>query len=218
MKKVILAVPKGRILKELIPILNKMDLKIEDDFYNADSRKLFFKTNEDNFEIIRVRSFDVATFVAFGAAQIGVAGNDVLTEFEYDEIYSVLDLKIGKCRLSVAKKKNERHNRAEKSGHLLVATKYKNTVTNFYAEKGIRAECIKLNGAIELAPKLQMCSAIVDLVSSGKTLKENDLDEKEVLLNITSRLIVNKVAYKVMNPNISKWIKKFERVVNEQNN
>ena len=105
MKKVILAVPKGRILKELIPILSKMDLKIEDDFYDEGSRKLFFKTNEDNFEIIRVRSFDVATFVAFGAAQIGVAGNDVLTEFEYDEIYSVLDLKIGKCRLSVAKKK-----------------------------------------------------------------------------------------------------------------
>ena len=215
MKKIILAVPKGRILRDLIPFFKKMNLKLEDDFYNKNSRKLSFKTNINNFEVIRVRSFDVATFVAFGAAQIGVAGDDVLTEFEYDEIYSVLDLKIGKCRLSIAKRKNDKKVLNQKSGHILVATKYKNTVTNYFAEKGIRAECIKLNGAIELAPKLGICSSIVDLVSTGKTLNENNLEETEVLLNITSKLIVNKVAYKIMNNEISDWVKKFEKALDE---
>ena len=215
MKKIILAVPKGRILRDLIPFFKKMNLKLEDDFYNKNSRKLSFKTNINNFEVIRVRSFDVATFVAFGAAQIGVAGDDVLTEFEYDEIYSVLDLKIGKCRLSIAKRKNDKKVLNQKSGHILVATKYKNTVTNYFAEKGIRAECIKLNGAIELAPQLGICSSIVDLVSTGKTLNENNLEETEVLLNITSKLIVNKVAYKIMNNEISDWVKKFEKALDE---
>jgi ATP phosphoribosyltransferase len=215
MKKIILAVPKGRILKDLIPFFEKMNLKLEDDFYNKNSRKLSFKTNINNFEVIRVRSFDVATFVAFGAAQIGVAGDDVLTEFEYDEIYSVLDLGIGKCRLSVAKRKDDKKVLNEKSGHILVATKYKNTVTNYFAEKGIRAECIKLNGAIELAPQLGICSSIVDLVSTGKTLNENNLEETEVLLNITSKLIVNKVAYKIMNNEISDWVERFEKALDE---
>ena len=215
MKKIVLAVPKGRISNDLIPLLKKMDIKIEDDFFDSTTRKLYFKTNYKNFEIIRVRSFDVATFVAFGAAQIGVAGNDILQEFQYNEIYSILDLKIGKCRLSVAKKKDEIHQTDDQKGHILVATKYKETVINHFAEKGIRAECIKLNGAIELAPKLGICSTIVDLVSTGNTLKENNLVETEVLLNITSRLIVNKIAYKIMNSDISNWVNRFQRVINE---
>ena len=99
----------------------------------------------------------------------------------------------------------------QNKGHIRVATKYKNTVVNFFAKKGIRAECIKLNGAIELAPKLGICSTIVDLVSSGKTLEENNLIESEVLLNITSKLIVNKISFKVMNNNISKIIEKFKK-------
>ncbi len=215
MKKIVLALPKGRILCDLEPILKKMNLKIEDDFYNKNSRRLSFKTNFNHFEIIRVRPFDVATFVAFGAAQIGIAGDDVLNEFQYEEIYSLLDLKIGKCRLSVAQKVNEKEKEIEKSGQILVATKYKNTVTNFFAKKGVRAECIKLNGAIELAPQLGICSTIVDLVSSGKTLSENKLKEKEVLFDITSKLIANKIAYKVMNTEITKWVRKFEDVVND---
>ena len=215
MKKIVLAVPKGRISNDLIPLLEKMDIKIENDFFDINTRKLYFKTNYKNFEIIRVRSFDVATFVAFGAAQIGVAGNDILQEFQYNEIYSILDLKIGKCRLSVAKTKDEINQTDEQKGHILVATKYKETVINHFAEKGIRAECIKLNGAIELAPKLGICSTIVDLVSTGNTLKENNLVETEVLLNITSRLIVNKIAYKIMNSDITNWVNRFERAINE---
>ncbi len=105
MRKIILAVPKGRILQELVPLLEKVRIEPENEFFKKDSRKLMFSTNLKNLFIIRVRSFDVATFVAFGAAHLGIAGDDVLKEFDYKEIYKVLDLGIGKCRLSVAKKK-----------------------------------------------------------------------------------------------------------------
>ena len=203
MEKIIMAVPKGRILKELNPLLKDIGIEPEEDFFNKDSRKLMFNTNLSFLDIIRVRSFDVATFVAIGAAQIGIAGDDVLNEFNYEEIYNILDLKIGKCRLSIARTKSTISKESEKQGHILVATKYKNTVTNYFAKKGIRAECIKLNGAIELAPKLGICSTIVDLVSTGKTIKENNLEETEVLLKITSKLIINKIAYKLMNDNIN---------------
>ena len=215
-KKMILAVPKGRILNELTPLMKSVGIEPEKDFFSKDSRKLMFCTNVRNLNIIRVRSFDVATFVALGAAQIGVAGDDVLNEFNYKEIYKVLDLGIGKCRLSVARKKNS-EKKYQNNGHLMVATKYKNTVTNYFADKGIRAECVKLNGAIELAPKLGICSTIVDLVSTGKTLDENNLIEQQILLNITSKLIVNKISYKIMNNEISKIIKKFTKVCNGKN-
>jgi len=208
-----MAVPKGRILKELNPLLKDIGIEPEEDFFNKDSRKLMFNTNISFLNIIRVRSFDVATFVAIGAAQIGIAGDDVLNEFNYEEIYNILDLKIGKCRLSIARTKSTISKESEKQGHILVATKYKNTVTNYFAKKGIRAECIKLNGAIELAPKLGICSIIVDLVSTGKTIKENNLEETEVLLKITSKLIINKIAYKLMNDNITSIVEKFKKII-----
>ena len=208
-----MAVPKGRILKELNPLLKDIGIEPEEDFFNKDSRKLMFNTNLSFLDIIRVRSFDVTTFVAIGAAQIGIAGDDVLNEFNYEEIYNILDLKIGKCRLSIARTKSTISKESEKQGHILVATKYKNTVTNYFAKKGIRAECIKLNGAIELAPKLGICSTIVDLVSTGKTIKENNLEETEVLLKITSKLIINKIAYKLMNDNITSIVEKFKKII-----
>ena len=210
MKKIIFAVPKGRILDDLLPFMKKIDIVPEEEFFNTSSRKLIFKTSLLNFEIIRVRAFDVATFVAFGAAQIGVAGDDVLKEFNYEEIYSILDLDIGKCKLSLAKQKNNLDFEEKKLGNITVATKYKNTVINYFASKGVRAECIKLNGAIELAPKLGICDYIVDLVSTGRTLYENDLVEQEVLMNITAKLIINKIAFKLMNKELQKIVKKFE--------
>ena len=214
LRNIILAIPKGRILNELIPLLKKVDIEPEQEFFDEKSRKLMFRTNKKNLSIIKVRAFDVATFVALGAAQIGIAGDDVLNEFDYDEIYKVLDLGIGKCRLSVAKKINVNKENLQSNGHIMVATKYKNTVINFFANKGVRAECIKLNGAIELAPRLGICSTIVDLVSTGRTLKENNLRESDVLLEITSKLIVNKISYKIMNSEISKIINKFTRIIN----
>ncbi len=214
MKKIIMAVPKGRILDELMPLLRQAQIIPEAEFFDDKSRKLMFATNNEDLSIIRVRAFDVATFVAFGAAHIGVAGDDIINEFDYEEVYDVLDLKIGKCRLSIAKTKDKNNNNTTSQGHIMVATKYKNTVTNYFAEKGIRAECIKLNGAVELAPKLGICSTIVDLVSSGKTIEENNLEESEILLNITSKLIINKIAYKLMNDKITKMLKRFKKIVN----
>ena len=210
MNKIIMALPKGRILNELVPLLQKAEIKPEEEFFNPNSRKLLFTTNQKKLSIIKVRSFDVATFVAFGAAQIGVAGDDVINEFNYEEIYNLYDLKIGKCRLSVAKIK-EKKPTLDKKGYIIVATKYKNITTNYFAKKGIRAECIKLNGAVELAPKLKICSTIVDLVSTGKTLSENNLEESSLVMKITSKLIINKIAYKLMNDDITKILNKFKR-------
>ena len=131
MKKIILAVPKGRILNELVPLMKKIRIDPEKDFFNEDSRKLMFETNYKNLSIIRVRAFDVATFVAFGAAQIGIAGDDVLNEFNYKEIYKVLDLELGNVGYQLLKKLLKMKNNHQNNGHIMVATKYKNTVTNF---------------------------------------------------------------------------------------
>jgi ATP phosphoribosyltransferase len=213
--KIIMALPKGRILNELIPLLQTAEIVPEEEFFKTSSRKLLFNTNQKKLSIIKVRSFDVATFVALGAAQIGVAGDDVINEFNYDEIYNFYDLKIGKCRLSVAKIKEKK--KSDNKGHIVVATKYKNITTNYFAKKGVRAECIKLNGAVELAPKLKICSTIVDLVSTGKTLSENNLEESSLVMQITSKLIINKIAYKLMNDDITKILNKFKKALNGKN-
>lgn len=211
--RITLAVPKGRILEELEPILAKVGIIPEADFYDDSSRKLEFATNHSNMSIIRVRSFDVATFVAFGAAHIGVAGNDVLAEFDYDDLYSPVDLGIGKCRLSVAELKNLAEEDDPQSwSHIRVATKYPNLTKKHFAARGVQAECIKLNGAMELAPKLGLCDRIVDLVSSGATLKANDLVEVEKIMDITSRLIVNRTAFKTMNSEMKAWVGKFSEL------
>ncbi len=205
-----IALPKGRILEELQPLLDGIKLKMDADFYDENSRKLEFGTNHKKVKVIRVRSFDVATFVAYGAAHIGVAGNDVLEEFDYSEIYSPIDLGIGKCRLSVAELADvAKKDNPDSWSSIRIATKYPNLTKKHFAARGVQAECIKLNGAMELAPKLGLCQRIVDLVSSGRTLKENGLVEVEKLLDVTSRLIVNRSAYKTRNAEISEWIEKF---------
>src|SRR5690606_12044785 len=133
-------------------------------FGDEGSRALKFKTNHPNISLIRVRSFDVATFVAFGGAQLGIAGNDVLMEFDYSEIYAPLDLGIGKCRLSVAQRKDLADGLDfGRLSHVRIATKYPNITSKWFAERGIQAECVKLNGAMELAPALGLCPRIVDL-------------------------------------------------------
>lgn len=200
----IMALPKGRILEEVMPIIRKAGIEPEADFDNPKSRKLTFDTNHDHLKIIRVRSFDVATFVAFGAAQIGVAGNDVLLEFDYPEIYAPLDLDIGHCRLSVAELKelSETDDPSQWS-HVRVATKYPNLTAQYFAQRGVQAECIKLNGAMELAPSLGLCRRIVDLVSTGATMKANGLVEIEKIIDITSRFIVNRTAFKTRSEEIS---------------
>ncbi len=210
----IMALPKGRILKEVMPIIRAAGIEPEADFDNPKSRKLAFKTNIENLEIIRVRSFDVATFVAFGAAQLGVAGNDVLLEFDYPEIYAPLDLNIGHCRISVAElEEMSVTDDPSRWSHVRVATKYPNLTAKYFAKRGVQAECIKLNGAMELAPSLGLCRRIVDLVSTGATLKANGLVEVEKILDITSRFIVNRTAFKTRNTEIDPILEKIREAV-----
>lgn len=212
MKKLLLALPKGRILEELKPILEKSGINPEPDFFDESSRKLIFKTNFDFLEITKVRSFDVATFVKFGAADLGICGADVLEEFPSNELFRILDLKIGKCRLSLAsaKSKNIDPTNLPLNSHARIATKYPNLVSAHFAKLGIQAEIIKLNGAIEIAQKLGLCDFIVDLVSSGKTLVENDMIELQKILDVTSYLVVNRTSFKVSNQQINQLIKLFD--------
>lgn len=209
-----LALPKGRILDEVLPLLKQADIVPEDEFHDPKSRKLRFRTNHDNLEVIRVRSFDVATFVAFGAAQIGVAGNDVLMEFDYPEIHAPLDLKIGHCRLSVAEPAElVAKDDPTRWSHVRVATKYPHVAQTHFARRGVQAECIKLNGAIELAPLLGLCRRIVDLVSTGATLKANGLVEVEVIAEVSSRLVVNRAALKTRPREVGGFIERCQAVL-----
>lgn len=210
----VLAVPKGRILEEAMPIIERAGIIPEAAFHDPKSRALSFATNHPNVRIIRVRSFDVATFVAFGAAQMGIAGNDVLMEFNYSEIYAPLDLDIGHCRLSVAEpvELSETDDPRQWS-HVRVATKYPNITRRHFADRGVQAECIKLNGAMELAPTLGLCKRIVDLVSTGSTLKANGLVEVEEIARVTSRLIINRAAFKTRSDEIGLWLGRFKEAV-----
>lgn len=208
---IVLALPKGRILKEVMPLVRRAGIEPEASFDDTSSRQLRFATNVDGLDIIRVRSFDVATFVAFGAAHLGVAGNDVLMEFDYPEIYAPLDLDVGHCRISVAAPTEMVKTETPQSWSTVrVATKYPGLTQRHFAARGVHAECIKLNGAMELAPKLGLCRRIVDLVSTGATLKANGLVEIEKICEITSRLAVNRAAWKTRPLEIGGWIERFQ--------
>ena len=212
----IMALPNGRILDEVMPLLKRTGIDPEPAFTDPKSRKLRFSTSEPGLDLIRVRSFDVASFVAFGAAQLGVAGNDVLMEFDYSEIYAPLDLDIGHCRMAVATPSEEASDEDPRSwSHIRVATKYPEITRRHFAARGVQAECIKLNGAVELAPKLGLCRHIVDLVQTGATLKANGLVEIEHIADVTSRLIVNRPALKTRPEEVGRWIERFRETVQE---
>lgn len=212
-----LALPKGRILKELQPILTAADVRPEAAFDDKDARQLRFRANVPGLEIIRVRSFDVASFVAFGGADIGIAGRDVVMEFDYPDVYAPLDLGIGKCRLAVAEPKEMAPgDDPSRWSHVRIATKYPNVTARHFAARGVQAECIKLNGAMELAPVLGLCSRIVDLVSTGSTLKANGLVEIEHIADISSLLIVNRTQMKTRPRLLKAWIERFRTALDAQ--
>jgi ATP phosphoribosyltransferase len=205
----VIALPKGRILKELHPVLARAGLIPAEDYADEDSRRLRFPTNDPAVDVIRVRPFDVATFVAHGAAAIGVCGADVLMEFDYPEIYAPLDLGIGRCRVSVAEPVNATPDDPRRWSRVTVATKYPNIAQRHYAARGIQAEIVHLNGAMELAPSMGLARLIVDLVQTGSTLKANGLTESEVIAHVTSKLIVNRTALKTRPEAIGAWIARF---------
>ena len=213
-EKLVLALPKGRILNEVMPVLRDVGIEPEAGFEDSDDRRLRFATNLPELDIIRIRSFDVATFVAFGGAHLGVCGNDVLLEFDYPEIYAPVDLGLGRCRLVVAEPEDMIGSDDPATwSSLRVATKYPTLTQAHFAGRGVQAECIKLNGAMELAPQLGLCRRIVDLVSTGNTLKANGLVEIEQIAAITSRLAVNRAAWKSRPDEIGHWITKFRGAV-----
>ena len=213
-EKLVLALPKGRILNEVMPVLRDVGIEPEAGFEDSDDRRLRFATNLPELDIIRIRSFDVATFVAFGGAHLGICGNDVLLEFDYPEIYAPVDLGLGRCRLVVAEPEDMIGSDDPATwSSLRVATKYPTLTQAHFAGRGVQAECIKLNGAMELAPQLGLCRRIVDLVSTGNTLKANGLVEIEQIAAITSRLAVNRAAWKTRPDEIGHWITKFRGAV-----
>jgi ATP phosphoribosyltransferase len=210
----ILALPKGRILGECAPLLHRAGIHPAAGYDDEDSRHLRFATDDPKLDVVRVRSFDVATFVAFGAAQIGICGADVLMEFDYPEIYAPLDLRLGACRVSVAEPRETAGTDDPRAwSRVRVATKYPNIARRHYAARGVHADIVHLNGAMELAPRLGLSRLIVDLVATGSTLRANGLVETEVIAQVTSRLIVNRTALKTRPEEIGAWIARFREAL-----
>ena len=202
------AVPKGRILDEALPVMARAGVVPEAAFHDKADRALSFATERGDMRVIRVRAFDVATFVAFGAAQAGIVGSDVIEEFDYSELYAPVDLGIGHCRLSVAEPRDGGEYQPGNASHMRIATKYPNIASRWFERQGIQAECVKLNGAMELAPSLGLALRIVDLVSTGKTLAENGLVETDTIMPVSARLIVNRAALKT-EPRVAALVDRF---------
>ena len=212
-KPLTFAIPKGRILDEALPLMARAGVVPEAEFHDKKSRALSFAVEGSDMRLIRVRAFDVATFVAHGAAQAGIVGSDVVEEFAYPDLYAPVDLNIGHCRLSVAEPVDA--DDTATASHLRVASKYPYLTRKHYEAKGIQAEVVKLNGAMELAPMLGLSGRIVDLVSTGRTLKENGLRETEVIMQISARLIVNRAALKT-DPRVGELVEQFRKMAAEK--
>ena len=196
MNKITLALSKGRIFDETLPLLKAAGIEVLED--PEKSRKLILATNRPDVQVVLVRATDVPTYVQYGGADLGVTGKDTLIEHGGAGLYQPLDLKIAACRVSVAVRADFDYARAVRQGaRLKVATKYTSIARDFFAAKGVHVDLIKLYGSMELAPLIGLADAIVDLVSTGGTLKANNLVEVERIMDISSRLVVNQAALKL---------------------
>ncbi|MDO7667684.1 MAG: ATP phosphoribosyltransferase [Pseudomonadota bacterium] len=207
-----LALSKGRIFKDTLPLLKAAGIEPIDD--PETSRKLILETTQPDVRIIIVRASDVPTYVEYGGADIGVAGKDVLLEHPNAELYEPVDLKIARCKLMTAGRVNE----PVKNGRLKVATKFVESTRRFYAQQGQQVDIIKLYGSMELAPLVGMADRIVDVVDTGDTLRANGLVPMELIADISSRLVVNKASMKMKHARIQQFIDDIRRAVREQNN
>ena len=207
-----LALSKGRIFDETLPLLARAGITVVDD--PEASRKLILATSRADLRVVLVRASDVPTYVQYGGADLGVAGADVLMETEGDGLYRPVDLKIARCRMSVAVRADFDYASAVRQGsRIRVATKYTATARQFFADKGVHVDLIKLYGSMELAPLTGLADAIVDLVSSGGTLKANGLVEVEKIADVSSRLVVNQAALKLKREAIRPLIEALEKAV-----
>ena len=198
---ILIGLPKGRIYKEISQLLKDSGITLKED-----KRKLIFGSSEKNIQFSILRGWDIPKFVSYGAVDIGVVGKDVLLETEEENFFEVLDLNIGKCRLSLAAKEKKF---SELAGSV-IASKFPKETNNFLSENFIDAEVVKLKGSIEIAPILGISDYIVDLVNTGSTLNENGLKELKVLKEISTRLIVNKSKYRTKNKEIKKFIQRIQ--------
>ncbi|MEH7388434.1 ATP phosphoribosyltransferase [Bacillus sp. JJ1521] len=204
--KLTIAMPKGRIFEEAAQLLQKAGYKLPPEF--EDSRKLIIDVPDEPFRFMLAKPTDVTTYVEHGVADLGIAGKDVMLEEERD-VYEVLDLQISECYLAVAGLPDVK----VKGPVTKIATKYPNIASSYYRENGEQVEIIKLNGSIELAPLIGLADRIVDIVSTGRTLKENGLVELEHIADITSRLIVNPVSYRLKDQQIDEIVERLSKVV-----
>jgi ATP phosphoribosyltransferase len=202
-----IAVSKGRIYEEALPLLEEAGITPVDDPKKC--RKLILQTTRADVQLVIIRATDVPTFVEYGAADLGIAGKDVLLEHGAESLYEPLDLKIAGCRLMTAAHVDA----PEISGRIRVATKYVKTAQRYFANRGIQAEIIKLYGSMELAPLVGLADCIVDLVDTGNTLKANGLEPRDLIMDISSRLIVNKAAMKMKHQAIQSLLDQFEQTL-----
>jgi ATP phosphoribosyltransferase len=207
-----LALSKGRIFDETLPLLKAAGIEVAED--PETSRKLILATNRPDVRVVLVRATDVPTYVQYGGADLGVAGRDVLLEHGGQGLYQPLDLRIAKCRMSVAARADFDYAAAVKQGsRVRVATKYTTVARDHFADKGVHVDLIKLYGSMELAPLTGLADAIVDLVSTGSTLKANHLVEVEQIMEISSRLVVNQAALKIKREPIRQLIDIFSNAI-----
>jgi ATP phosphoribosyltransferase len=212
-RQLTLALSKGRIFDETLPLLQAAGITVTEN--PETSRKLILSTNDEALRVIIVRASDVPTYVQHGAADFGVAGKDVLLEHGGEGLYQPIDLNIARCRMSVAVSAGFDYVSAVKQGaRLRVATKYTQTARQHFAAKGVHVDLIKLYGSMELAPLVGLSDAIVDLVSTGSTLKANHLVEVEHIMDISSRLVVNQAALKLKRERLQPIIEAFEQASN----
>ena len=202
-----IALSKGRILKETLPLLEQADIRPSEDIFK--SRKLIFDTNHEHIKLLVIRATDVPTYVEYGAADMGVAGKDVLMEYGGSAMYEPLDLNISRCRLMTAGMVNAK----PVNGRLKVASKFVNVTKRYYAERGIQVDIIKLYGAMELAPIMGLADRIVDIVDTGNTLRANGMEPLELIAPISTRLVVGKAAMKMKHHQIQPIIEQLELAV-----
>jgi ATP phosphoribosyltransferase len=202
-----IAVSKGRIYEEALPLLADAGIVPTDDPKTC--RKLILNTTRPDVQLVIIRATDVPTFVEYGAADLGIAGKDVLIEHGAEGLYEPLDLGIATCRLMTASRKDA----PPISGRVRVATKFVKIAERYFADRGIQAEIIKLYGSMELAPLVGLADCIVDLVDTGNTLKANDMEPRDLIMHISSRLVVNKAAMKMKNAAIAELLGHFEKTL-----
>ncbi len=206
-QKIVIALTKGRILDEVLPLFEQAGISPLEDI--NDSRKLIFDTTVPGVQIMVIRGSDVPTYVEFGSADIGVVGKDLLMEHGSEDFYEPLDLKLAKCRLMTAAPVGA----APVHGRMKVATKFANITKRYFAEQGVQIDVIKLNGALELAPSMGLADIIVDIVDSGNTLKANGLEPRALIAPVSSRVIVNKAAMKMKHAIIRPLLERLAQAV-----